>query len=164
MLPLPFFLTLAPNIYDHWKFALASESMKLPLLGLHMPSLVTYLIGNILTQYPFVIIFCTKIYTHKVINVPFRLWNIVLNRGFRYMCISSVFVLTTECSSLTVTLVITLRKFLSLLFSIVYFKNPFTICHWIGTLLVFVGTIIFTELVPKITQSLRSISKTKKTE
>ncbi|XP_020283977.1 UDP-xylose and UDP-N-acetylglucosamine transporter-like isoform X2 [Pseudomyrmex gracilis] len=131
LLPLPFFLTLAPNIYDHWKFALASESLKLPLLGLHMPSLVAYLIGNILTQ---------------------------------YMCISSVFVLTTECSSLTVTLVITLRKFLSLLFSIVYFKNPFTIYHWIGTLLVFVGTIIFTEVVPKITESLRSVSKTKKTE
>lgn len=77
----------------------------------------------------------------------------------RYMCISSVFVLTTECSSLTVTLVITLRKFLSLLFSILYFKNPFTLHHWIGTLLVFVGTIIFTEVVPKIKQSLQPLPK-----
>lgn len=54
-LPLPFFLTLAPNIYDHWKFALASEPLSLPLIGVHMPSLIIYLIGNVLTQYPFLI-------------------------------------------------------------------------------------------------------------
>ncbi|XP_070160395.1 UDP-xylose and UDP-N-acetylglucosamine transporter [Polyergus mexicanus] len=130
-LPLPFFLTLAPNIYDHWKFALASEPQSLPLIGVHMPSLIIYLIGNVLTQ---------------------------------YICISSVFVLTTECSSLTVTLVITLRKFLSLLFSIIYFKNPFTIYHWIGTILVFIGTVIFTEVIPKIMQNLQNVSKTKKIE
>ncbi|XP_061715661.1 UDP-xylose and UDP-N-acetylglucosamine transporter [Cydia pomonella] len=65
------------------------------------------------------------------------------------LCISSVYVLTTECASLTVTLTVTLRKFVSLLFSIVYFKNPFTLGHWIGTLLVFIGTLIFTELLQK---------------
>ena len=70
------------------------------------------------------------------------------------MCIGSVYVLTTECTSLTVTLVVTLRKFLSLIFSILYFKNAFTIYHWVGTTLVFTGTIIFTEVLPKIRQSL----------
>ncbi|XP_029158118.1 UDP-xylose and UDP-N-acetylglucosamine transporter-like [Nylanderia fulva] len=128
-LPMPFFLTLAPNIYEHWKFALASEPMRI-LFNIQVPSLIVYLIGNVVTQ---------------------------------YICISSVFVLTTECSSLTVTLVITLRKFMSLLFSIIYFKNPFTIYHWIGTLLVFIGTVIFTEVAPKIMQSLQK-PKTKKVE
>lgn len=80
------------------------------------------------------------------------------------MCISSVFTLTAECTSLTVTLVITLRKFLSLIFSIIYFKNPFTLYHWIGTILVFLGTVIFTELLPKITESLRSTDKIKKAQ
>lgn len=61
----------------------------------------------------------------------------------RYTCISGVFILTTECPSLVVTLIITLRKFLSLLFSILYFQNPFTIQHWIGTALVFTGTALF---------------------
>lgn len=69
------------------------------------------------------------------------------------MCISSVYYLTTECSSLTVTLVITLRKFVSLLFSIVYFSNPFTLLHWLGTILVFVGTLIFTEVPQKLMPS-----------
>ncbi|KAK7861808.1 hypothetical protein R5R35_000575 [Gryllus longicercus] len=72
----------------------------------------------------------------------------------QYVCISSVYVLTTECSSLTVTLVVTLRKFTSLLFSILYFQNEFTIHHWIGTLLVFTGTLIFTEIMTKIKQSI----------
>ncbi|XP_049873068.1 UDP-xylose and UDP-N-acetylglucosamine transporter [Pectinophora gossypiella] len=76
------------------------------------------------------------------------LWLIlyVLTQG---LCISAVYVLTTECASLTVTLTVTLRKFVSLLFSIVYFRNPFTMGHWIGTLLVFIGTLIFTELLQK---------------
>lgn len=76
------------------------------------------------------------------------LWLIlyVLTQG---ICISSVYVLTTECASLIVTLTVTLRKFVSLLFSIMYFRNPFTMGHWIGTLLVFVGTMIFTELLQK---------------
>ena len=69
---------------------------------------------------------------------------------FKYICIRGVFVLTTECPSLVVTLVITLRKFISLLFSIYYFQNPFTLYHWLGTSMVFGGTIIFVDLVPKI--------------
>lgn len=64
----------------------------------------------------------------------------------RYVCIRGVFILTTECPSLTVTLVVTLRKFLSLIFSILYFNNPFTFWHWIGTLLVFMGTLLYTEV------------------
>lgn len=81
------------------------------------------------------------------------IWFIFLNFFFyRYLCISSVYFLTTECSSLTVTLVITLRKFASLLFSILYFRNPFTLYHWIGTILVFVGTVIFTEIPQKVQQ------------
>ena len=73
---------------------------------------------------------------------------------FRFVCIKSVFVLTTECSSLTVTLVVTLRKFVSLLFSIFYFNNPFTAQHWFATFLVFGGTFIFVELGPKLQQAL----------
>ena len=76
-----------------------------------------------------------------------------LNDALRFVCIKSVFVLTTECSSLTVTLVVTLRKFASLLFSIFYFSNPFTRQHWIATVLVFGGTCVFVELGPKLHQA-----------
>ena len=80
------------------------------------------------------------------IQVPVMLLYLLANVVTQYVCISSVFVLTTECASLTVTLVVTLRKFLSLIFSIVYFKNPFTVFHWLGTGLVFGGTLMFSDI------------------
>jgi len=78
-----------------------------------------------------------------MVTVPKLLLYLVGNTLTQYICISAVFILTTECASLTVTLVITLRKFASLLFSIWYFHNPFTPHHWIGTALVFAGTLVF---------------------
>uniref|UniRef100_A0A1B0FY82 Sugar phosphate transporter domain-containing protein n=1 Tax=Phlebotomus papatasi TaxID=29031 RepID=A0A1B0FY82_PHLPP len=121
LLPLPGFLLLTNNIWDHFKIAVSSPPVQVPVLDIAVPIVVLFLLGNVLTQ---------------------------------YVCISSVYVLTTECSSLTVTLVVTLRKFVSLLFSIIYFQNPFTIYHWIGTLCVFYGTIVFTEVIPNIRKSL----------
>lgn len=78
-----------------------------------------------------------------------KLWYyLMLNAFTQYICARSVFTLTTETTSLVVTLVITLRKFLSLLLSIYIFKNPFTYSHWFGTFFVFLGTFIFVEMVP----------------
>lgn len=61
------------------------------------------------------------------------------------MC--SVFSLAAQCSSLTVNLVVTLRKFISLLLSVIYFDNDFTAFHWLGTMLVFTGTLLFTDVL-----------------
>lgn len=95
-------------------------------------------------------------------SMPILWIFLIANCLTQYLCISSVFVLTTECASLTVTLVVTLRKFISLLFSIVYFQNPFTIYHWIGTALVFIGTMIFTEMLPLSAKKPDAATKAKK--
>jgi len=95
------------------------------------------------------------------VQIPVMLLYLLANVVTQYVCISSVFVLTTECASLTVTLVVTLRKFLSLIFSIVYFKNPFTVFHWLGTGLVFGGTLMFSD-IPGMIRSSRE-QKEKKT-
>ncbi|KAK3859981.1 hypothetical protein Pcinc_033937 [Petrolisthes cinctipes] len=80
-----------------------------------------------------------------------KLWLfLAANILAQYTCISSVFSLTTHCSSLTVTLILTLRKFVSLMFSVVYFQNPFTSWHWLGTGLVFGGTLLFSDLPAKL--------------
>ncbi len=60
-----------------------------------------------------------------------------------------MYVLTAHCSALTVTLVVTLRKFISLVLSIYLFDNPFTTLHWVGTALVFAGTLMFAEFGKK---------------
>ncbi|XP_044533389.1 UDP-xylose and UDP-N-acetylglucosamine transporter [Gracilinanus agilis] len=112
-LPLPGFIFLASDIYDHALLFNKSELYQVPVVGVTVPIMWFYLLMNILTQ---------------------------------YACIRGVFILTTECTSLTVTLVVTLRKFVSLIFSILYFQNPFTLWHWLGTLFVFVGTLMYTEV------------------
>ncbi|KAH8232505.1 hypothetical protein KR032_008393, partial [Drosophila birchii] len=114
LLPLPAFFLMQNNIRTHWSLACEGDTYRLPLLGLAVPLILLYLVGNVLAQ---------------------------------HLCISSVYSLTTECSSLTVTLILTLRKFISLVFSIVYFRNPFTRYHWLGTVLVFVGTLMFANVI-----------------
>lgn len=112
-LPLPWYLLMYSDLATH--MTIASNSVPMTFVGLTMPSMWWYLLGNVLTQ---------------------------------YVCINSVFVLTTECASLTVTLVVTLRKFLSLLVSIYYFGNPFTAAHWFGTFCVFFGTLVYSDVLP----------------
>ncbi|XP_019308331.1 UDP-xylose and UDP-N-acetylglucosamine transporter isoform X2 [Panthera pardus] len=112
-LPLPGFIFLASDIYDHAVLFNKSELYQVPFIGVTVPIMWFYLLMNVITQ---------------------------------YVCIRGVFILTTECASLTVTLVVTLRKFVSLIFSILYFQNPFTLWHWLGTLFVFVGTLMYTEV------------------
>ncbi|RXN34829.1 UDP-xylose and UDP-N-acetylglucosamine transporter [Labeo rohita] len=88
---------------------------------------------------PGFILLSTDIYRHAMLFSQ-------SSRFLRYVCIRGVFILTTECASLTVTLVVTLRKFLSLIISILYFQNPFTAWHWVGTAVVFLGTLLYTEV------------------
>uniref|UniRef100_A0A8D1GJL9 Solute carrier family 35 member B4 n=2 Tax=Sus scrofa TaxID=9823 RepID=A0A8D1GJL9_PIG len=112
-LPLPGFIFLASDIYDHAVLFNKSELYQVPVVGVTVPIMWFYLLMNVITQ---------------------------------YVCIRGVFTLTTECTSLTVTLVVTLRKFVSLIFSILYFRNPFTLWHWLGTVFVFLGTLMYTEV------------------
>ena len=63
------------------------------------------------------------------------------------VCMQGVYYLLSEWSSLAVTLVTTIRKFVSLILSIVLFGNPFTAQHWLAAALVFTGSAIYTELI-----------------
>ncbi|KAM9375780.1 UDP-xylose and UDP-N-acetylglucosamine transporter [Pholidichthys leucotaenia] len=121
-LPLPGFLLLSTDIYNHCILFSQSTPVLIPVVGLSVPIMWLYLLMNIITQ---------------------------------YVCIRGVFILTTECTSLTVTLVVTLRKFLSLIFSIIYFQNPFTVWHWAGTAVVFIGTLLYTEVWSSLQAALR---------
>jgi solute carrier family 35 (UDP-xylose/UDP-N-acetylglucosamine transporter), member B4 len=88
------------------------------------------------------------------VGIPIMWAYLLCNVLTQYFCIRSVFILTTECSSLIVTLVITLRKFFSLLVSIIYFQNEFTFYHYIGTACVFFGTFLFSNIHGEIVQFL----------
>lgn len=131
-LPLPGFLLMSSDIYNHCLLFSQSTQVDVPVIGQAVPVMWIYLLMNVITQ---------------------------------YVCIRGVFILTTECASLTVTLVVTLRKFLSLIISILYFQNPFTVWHWVGTAVVFLGTLLYTEVLSSVGTALRGPDrKEKKTD
>uniref|UniRef100_A0A8C2EUY9 Solute carrier family 35 member B4 n=1 Tax=Cyprinus carpio TaxID=7962 RepID=A0A8C2EUY9_CYPCA len=98
------------------------------------------------------------------LSVPVMWLYLLMNVVTQYVCIRGVFILTTECASLTVTLVVTLRKFLSLIISILYFHNPFTAWHWVGTAVVFLGTLLYTEVWSSVRAAIKGEKVDKKAE
>ncbi|KHJ89267.1 UAA transporter family protein [Oesophagostomum dentatum] len=65
----------------------------------------------------------------------------------QYICIKNVYRLTALTTSLNVTMVISLRKFVSLFVSFVAFGNPFNIFHFCGAFFVFVGSLMFSKVL-----------------
>ncbi len=71
------------------------------------------------------------------------LWAIALNLLSQLVCVTGVYQMTSSSSSLTTTLAITVRKFVSLILSIVYFGHHFGGLHWTGAVLVFLGALTY---------------------
>ena len=84
---------------------------------------------------------------------------LIANVITQYVCISGVFMMTGAAGSLAMTLTISLRKFVSLVLSIVFFRNPFTLRHWIATFLVFGGTLMY-SLSPRSSAPAKNKAKT----
>ena len=59
-----------------------------------------------------------------------------------------MYTLTSITTNVTVNLVLSIRKFVSLIFSVIYFQNPFTLTQIIGSFLVFIGTSLYSLPAP----------------
>ncbi|XP_063545890.1 UDP-xylose and UDP-N-acetylglucosamine transporter-like [Cydia strobilella] len=89
-------------------------------------------------------IFITPHLYNTALTLDLETWLIVtLNIISQFFCTQSVHQLATKESSVTVTFILTLRKFVSLLLSSIVFKNNVTILHVAGTALVAVGTYVY---------------------
>lgn len=53
LLPLPLFITLSKDLFTHAVIAWNSPQLIIPVVGIAMPRMIVWLIGNVLTQYPF---------------------------------------------------------------------------------------------------------------
>lgn len=72
------------------------------------------------------------------------LWFLVaLSIVSQFHCTNAVHSLATRENSVTVTFILTLRKFVSLIISSVVFKNNLTAMHVAGSVFVIVGTFIY---------------------
>jgi len=110
---------------------------------------------------PFFVFFSPEIVTHfHVYNnsppytlpyihftLPIMWWQLIVNVVTQYICIRGVFTLGGKTgSSLTSNLALSVRKFVSLIISVVYFGNAFSTLHWFSTGLVFIGTFFFSTV------------------
>ncbi|CAI4227831.1 unnamed protein product [Auanema sp. JU1783] len=74
-------------------------------------------------------------------------WVILLISSFlNWICVNNVYRLSALTSSLNVNMVISLRKFISLVISFAIFNNDFNILHLVGGIVVFLGTIMYTHV------------------
>ncbi|KAF9999678.1 golgi uridine diphosphate-N- acetylglucosamine transporter, partial [Entomortierella chlamydospora] len=82
-------------------------------------------------------------YKLSSITIP-RLWIfLAVNTLTQFMCISGVHRLTSLSSALTLNFILNLRKFTSLLISVLYFENGFGFEMAVGTSLVLLGTVMY---------------------
>lgn len=156
MLSLALFISARMGLYQEVLYKKRGKHPTEALFYTHFLAMPAFLVMAKNIYNHFVIATQSQTVIIPLLNVSTRIQFIYLVINFlsHYLCISCVYMLTAETSSLTVTLVITLRKFASLIYSIIYFQHPFTFYHWIGTFLIIIGTIIFTEIITKIKESI----------
>lgn len=78
-----------------------------------------------------------------ILGIPWLWYNVIGNLITQYICIRGVYLLIGNSGPVTATLVLTCRKFVSLIISIALFNNPWTNAHWLGSVLVFGGTLVY---------------------
>ncbi|OUM63286.1 hypothetical protein PIROE2DRAFT_10184 [Piromyces sp. E2] len=95
------------------------------------------------------------------ISIPSSWLYLAINILSQYFCVTGVHKLSSISTSLTLNLILSLRKFASLLLSIFIFKNPLKLGHWIGTIILFFGTIMYFNDTPS---NISSNEKTKESK
>ncbi|OUM70369.1 hypothetical protein PIROE2DRAFT_37432, partial [Piromyces sp. E2] len=110
LLSLPLFLFLAPQIKKQYELLNNTPKHQ---LGNYIPILLPTFLSNL----------------------PVRgVWIfLIMNIFTQYICISGVQKLSSMCTSVTLNLVLNVRKFISLLISVFFFKNSFSYWGWFGS-------------------------------
>lgn len=131
---------------DHWNENLFySHTLSLPFFILYWPDLVTQ--SQALLSSPSMTIFMASspqagmlgLYHQLMAKTPVQLLFLLMNGLTQYLCIRGVNLLAAQSSSLTVTVVLNVRKLVSLMLSIWLFGNRLAPGVLFGAFLVFIG-------------------------
>eukprot|EP00930_Biecheleria_cincta_P049478 TRINITY_DN34678_c0_g1_i1.p1 TRINITY_DN34678_c0_g1~~TRINITY_DN34678_c0_g1_i1.p1 ORF type:complete len:399 (-),score=51.67 TRINITY_DN34678_c0_g1_i1:41-1237(-) len=76
---------------------------------------------------------------------PSRIAWIILGSIAQSVCLRGVFKTSAVVSPLTLTIVLSVRKFLTVIFSVLWFDNPWSHWHSIATLLIFGGVFAYSQ-------------------
>ncbi|KAF7712135.1 Uncharacterized protein PECH_004230 [Penicillium ucsense] len=137
-LSLPLFVTSYPQLLSQWRIVASSPS----LLSIVSSWNVTETSSSAVSQS--VISIITAAQQHKSLaallnKIPVQVAYLVMNALTQYVCIRGVHLLSAKSSSLTVTVVLNIRKLVSLLLSIYLFGNDLASGVLVGAVLVTVG-------------------------
>lgn len=77
--------------------------------------------------------------------VPSRIAWLTLNCFANMICLKGVFRTSSIVSPLTLTIILSVRKFLSVIISIVWFSNPWTVWHSVAIVLIFGGAFSYSQ-------------------
>ena len=119
-LSLPFFMLYWPDLMAQSQLLFASPSMTMFMASPHGPDV-------------------PSLFHQIMARTPTQLVMLLMNGFTQYLCIRGVNLLSARSSSLTVTIVLNIRKLVSLLLSIWLFGNHLAPGVLLGALLVFSG-------------------------
>ncbi|KAJ5915263.1 UDP-N-acetylglucosamine transporter yea4 [Penicillium verhagenii] len=133
-LSLPLFLTSFSQLSSQWKVVSSTPSLLSKIIDVSAPPLS----GSPLS------VLSTAVQNNASIQslldqVPIQVAYLVMNALTQYLCIRGVHLLSAKSSSLTVTVVLNIRKLVSLLLSIYLFGNHLGSGVLAGAILVFLG-------------------------
>jgi len=136
-LSLPLFLTSYPQLSSQWRVVSSTPSL-LSTFPQTRESAVSSTMGNTALSV------LTTVQKHAPVQsalerLPVQVAFLIMNALTQYLCIRGVHLLSAKSSSLTVTVVLNIRKLVSLLLSIYLFGNHLGSGVLVGAVLVFVG-------------------------
>lgn len=138
VLSLPLFLPSYPQLLSSWRVVTSTPS----LLSIHSFQNVSQTSSSILNNNVFSIMAAAQKYqsVETVLDkIPIQGAYLIMNALTQYVCIRGVHLLSAKSSSLTVTVVLNIRKLVSLLLSIYLFGNDLASGVLVGAILVTVG-------------------------
>lgn len=137
-LSLPFFLVSFSQLSSQWQVVMSSPSLLSKILDLsnHQSTDSFYHAALSILSTPL----CKNgLFRSLLGQLPVQVAYLIMNALTQYLCIRGVHLLSAKSSSLTVTVVLNIRKLVSLLLSIYLFGNDLGSGVLLGAVLVFIG-------------------------
>lgn len=137
-LSLPLFLTSYPQLLSQWRVVASTPSLLSTLSTRDLTQTSSSLLGNNVFS-----IMAVAQKNHSIAcvldKIPIQVAYLIMNALTQYVCIRGVHLLSAKSSSLTVTVVLNIRKLVSLLLSIYLFGNDLASGVLVGAVLVTIG-------------------------
>lgn len=137
-LSLPLFLPTYPQLRGQWQIMLSSPPLISKLPDIVSPGSSATSVSNLVSS------LATAVHQYGPVQsvfagAPAQVAYLLVNALTQFLCIRGVHLLSAKTSSLTVTIVLNIRKLVSLLLSIYLFGNQLAPGVLVGAALVFAG-------------------------